>query len=146
MTDKYWLDEIEEAFKLGRNSGTRYDMNAFMKRIHDDLDDEKAHHYATKEILQEIAEQIAIELTNIQEAKDEKIIVKRNSLKNQIIEYLSFAAEIDRDELYGAFPDTQRANIKAVMRELIQSGIVDVTTDKYTNRTLTIYHLNKDKL
>lgn len=73
MKERYWLDRIDQAIELGE-SGTDYEKAQFMKRIYEDIANEKAHNYATKEILQEIAEQIAIELTNIQEAKNEEII------------------------------------------------------------------------
>jgi len=72
VKERYWLDRIDQAIELGE-SGSDYEKAQFMKQIYEDIANEESHKYATKEILQEIAEQIAIELTNIQEAKNEEI-------------------------------------------------------------------------
>jgi len=41
MDDKYWLEKVEEAFQLGRESGTDYEMAEFLQCIYNDLAHER---------------------------------------------------------------------------------------------------------
>ena len=82
MKTKYWLDKVRQAYSLGVVDGRASctdGLDIILGEINHDLVEEFdhdlgegfEHKYATNEILEEIAQKIAIELTRIEEAKNE---------------------------------------------------------------------------
>lgn len=74
MKTKYWLDKVRQAYSLGVGDGLggyAGGLGKILGKINHDSGEEIEHKYATNKILEEIAQKIAIELTQIQEAKDE---------------------------------------------------------------------------